>query len=89
MNCNCWTELNEELKEKNLRLCGASILLPSFFLVPKLEMEWIDDSKAPRGQKKRPPGMLASHCPFCGIKIEVPKTEDESETDKTGEQAKA
>lgn len=78
MKCKCWSELNERLKEKNLRLCSAAFRMPSFTLVPTLRTEWIRASEAPKGQKRNPPAMFASHCPFCGVAIEDEKVMDAS-----------
>jgi hypothetical protein len=83
MNCKCWEETNTKLREMNLRLVGATFLVPSFTLVPIIATGWIDDTKAPKGQKRRPTAMLATHCPFCGTKIEVPK--EVEEPSKAGE----
>lgn len=69
MFCNCWTEVNAKLKEHNLRLNCASIRMPSFTLVPTLSTEWIDPSKAPKGKKRYPTQLMASHCPLCGTEI--------------------
>ena len=76
MKCKCWAETQEKLKTMNLKLVGATFLMPSFTLVPTIATEWIDETKAPKGQKRRPTAMLASHCPFCGTKIENPKDDD-------------
>jgi len=35
-------------------------------------------SEAPKGQKRNPPAMFASHCPFCGVAIEDEKVMDAS-----------
>ena len=82
MKCKCWSELNERLKEKNLRLCSAAFRMPSFTLVPTLRTEWIRASEAPKGQKRNPPAMFASHCPFCGVAIEDEKVMDASAPNK-------
>ena len=74
MNCNCLNDVDDKLREKNLRLAGIAWVMPSFTVVVTIATEWVDDSKAPKGQKRRPPKLHASHCPFCGVKIEVLKT---------------
>lgn len=66
MNCNCIEKLNEKLKEFNLRLSGYAYVMPSFKPVFTINTQWIDKDKAPKGKKKNPTFMFASHCPFCG-----------------------
>jgi hypothetical protein len=82
MNCSCWKNTQQELVARNLRLTGAAMLLPSFTLVPVIATEWRDPDKAPKGQKRRPPAVLASHCPFCGQKIEVPSSDQKQDSSK-------
>jgi hypothetical protein len=77
MNCKCITEIDAKLKDQNLSLNCLSWVMPSFTAVVTLKTEWIDDAKAPKGKKRRPPGMFACYCPFCGVKIELPKGESE------------
>jgi hypothetical protein len=82
MNCDCHTKVNEKLREMNLKLVGYAFIMPGFVLTPQIATEWIDKEKAPRGQKRNPTAMLASHCPFCGQKIEQ---KEEKETDDAGD----
>ena len=67
---------DEKLADKNLKLSGHSFLMPAFTLVPTVQTSWIDALKAPKGKKKSPPSLMASHCPFCGEKVPMPKKED-------------
>ena len=71
MNCDCIEKMDERLKEKNLRLCGYAFTFPDFKAVPTMNTEWIDPSKAPKGQKNKPTNIFASYCPFCGKAIEA------------------
>jgi hypothetical protein len=75
MNCDCINTINKKLAEKNLHLAGYSYLMPSFKPIFKIACDWDDESKTPRGQRRRPPSMFVSHCPFCGTKVEIPKDE--------------
>lgn len=70
MNCKCKSEIDDKLKEVNLHLVGYAFTIPGFKLVPTVKTEWIDRNKAPKGKKNNPTCMFASHCPFCGVKIE-------------------
>lgn len=69
MNCDCKARTDEKLKEQNLKLVGYTFLMPDFDMVPQVETAWIDANKAPKGKKRTPPQMLASHCPFCGKSV--------------------
>lgn len=69
MNCDCIEKMDERLKEKNLRLVGFAIPAPDYKVIPTVNTEWIDPSKAPKGEKNRPTKILASHCPFCGKSV--------------------
>lgn len=70
MNCDCINKIDEKLREQNLRLCGYAFVMPNFKPVITIQTEWIDEAKAPKGKKRSPTKMFASHCPFCGTKIE-------------------
>lgn len=70
MKCNCIKELDEKLKSQNLQITGCAYAMPDFRLIPTIKTDWIDKNKAPKGKKNSPPYMFASHCPFCGIKLE-------------------
>lgn len=70
MNGKCFDEIDTKLREKNLKLVGYAHVMPAFRLVPTVETAWLDKTKSPRGQKKSPPKMFASHCPFCGKPVE-------------------
>lgn len=70
MKCDCINEINEKLKEHNLRLSGYAFMMPDFKAIITINTEWIDRDKAPKGQKRNPTKMHASHCPFCGKEIE-------------------
>lgn len=84
MNCDCYTKINEKLKERNLKLIGYAFIMPGFVMTPQIKTEWIDRDKAPRGKKTSPTAMIASHCPFCGQKIEQQQPEEkEDENDGT------
>ena len=66
MNCDCINRVDDKLREKNLKLVGFAFIMPDFEVTPQIATAWLDKSKAPRGQVRMPPAMLASHCPFCG-----------------------
>lgn len=70
MKCDCINKIDNKLRDKNLRLVGYAHVMPDFSIIPKLETEWIDPDRAPKGQKRNPPSMFASHCPFCGEPVE-------------------
>lgn len=66
--CNCADEINEDLKPRNARLAfgfslnrgtGALNVAPALIETEKI---------APRG--KKPPTVMATFCPFCGVKYE-------------------
>lgn len=82
MNCNCLKEIDDKLREKNLKLTGYAFVMPDFSVVPQLATDWLDRDKAPRGKKRSPPAMFASHCPFCGLPVEkakpVPETKEKA-----------
>ena len=73
MKCNCLKEIDAKLKEKNLTITGVAWIMPTFQKVFTIETNWIDRDKAPKGHKRTPPKMHASHCPFCGVKLESDK----------------
>lgn len=77
MNCNCINQIDDKLREKNLKLTGFAFIMPDFRLNPTVSTEWLDKDKAPRGQKRNPPAMFASHCPFCGTPVEKPKASND------------
>lgn len=66
MNCDCATEVDARLKSENLRLVGYALVAPDYKSIPYIQTEWINRDKAPKGRKRNPTYMLASHCPFCG-----------------------
>ncbi len=72
--CDCIGQINEKLKEHNLRLSEDLIidiqnakLSSSLFLTT----EFIDPAKKKRGE--RPKHFFLSYCPFCGKKYPQPK----------------
>jgi hypothetical protein len=77
MNCTCWKEINEQLKEQNLELNNGAYIMPGFVFTPTIPTRWLDSSKVPKGQKKRPPAMKATHCPFCGKTIQAEQTPEQ------------
>ena len=72
MNCDCFDKIDDQLREINLRLSGYAFIMPKFEMVPTVTTEWVDKSKAPKGQKNSPTQMHASHCPFCGKPVRKP-----------------
>lgn len=72
MKCDCLNEIGDELKKQNLRLVGLAFT-SSLGTVPYIQTGWIELEKAPKGKKKNPPYMFASHCPFCGQEIQSAK----------------
>ena len=69
MNCKCLEDTNAKLREMNLKLVGYTYLMPSFRVVPTVQTDWIDADAAPKGKKRKPTQMLATHCPFCGTPV--------------------
>jgi hypothetical protein len=63
----------------NLKLVGYAFMRPDFSARIHIETKWIDKAKAPKGEKTRPPAMIASYCPFCGKPYPVAKKEEEVE----------
>ena len=77
--CNCLNEIDNKLREQNLKIVGYAFRMPEFEAIAVIKTEWKDESKAPKGQKRRPPSMFASHCPFCGVKYPPAKSEIEDQ----------
>lgn len=65
--------MDERLKAKNLKLISCSFVMPDFELVPTMQTAWIDKTKAPPGQKSKPPPVFVGYCPFCGKSV-TPET---------------
>lgn len=62
--CNCATEINAELAQRNGRLVNG-------FSLGKGEMEFFPvmiEVEKMNTRGKKPPRVLASFCPFCGEK---------------------
>lgn len=72
MNCNCINEVDDKLREKNLKLVGYAFIMPEFSARVQIATDWVSRNDAPKGQKQRPPAMLASFCPFCGKAVQPP-----------------
>lgn len=66
MNCNCVATINEKLKPLNLQLACEALIMPGMKTTLTLQTEWIDKSKAPKGEKGRPSKINITYCPFCG-----------------------
>lgn len=66
VNCNCITEVNEKLKDKNLRLNCSALIYEEWETRIYLRCEWIDKSKAPVGARRNPTPIFVKFCPFCG-----------------------
>lgn len=62
--------IDDKLREKNLKLAGYAFMMPAFRPKITIKTEWIDREQAPKGQKRNPTAMIASHCPFCGVAYE-------------------
>lgn len=77
MNCNCINKIDDRLREQNLRLVGYAHTFPDFRIVPTVQTEWIDATKAPKGKRRSPTKMFASHCPFCGKPVEKRKASND------------
>lgn len=73
-SCNCINKLDDKFREQNLKLVGYAFMMPDFRSVVTIRTEWVDKSKAPKGKRKSPPAMIASYCPFCGVKYPEPKS---------------
>ncbi|NHC05897.1 hypothetical protein [Azonexus fungiphilus] len=70
--CNCGTELNKALAEKNGRLAMALQVTSSMGLRSRL---CIATEKIDKTKRKPVPTVVANYCPFCGEKLA-----DDSET---------
>ncbi len=75
MSCNCVEEVNQRIKDKNVRIGVGLTLIENkrLSVVVLVAAEKIDKKK--RG---RVPSLIATYCPFCGKKWEEDKGENET-----------
>ncbi len=76
--CDCVKQINQQLKDKNLRLEEWLMLnekMTNLSACIPIHTTFVDESKKKRGDKAIP--IFPSHCPFCGEKIK------ENEPEKT------
>ena len=64
--CECIRQVNERLKEHNGRLTIGLGITPSMGVVARL---LLGVEKANKSDRRKPPAVSASHCPFCGDKL--------------------
>lgn len=75
MACNCIAEVDKVLREKEMTL-EVSFLMPDFRAMLPIQTRWIDGVK----RRKKPTTILASFCPFCGMRV----NDDEATTGSGG-----
>jgi hypothetical protein len=68
MNCDCITNVNENLAERNMALDTMLILSNPGGVTLSISTHWKDPAKKPRGQK--PITLVVNFCPFCGKSAE-------------------
>ena len=71
--CNCINEVDEKFREENIRLTGYALMMPGFRPVATIRTDWVKRADAPKGKKNSPPAMMATFCPFCGVKYADPE----------------
>lgn len=76
--CNCINETDDKLRAQNLKLVGYAFMMPDFRPVISVRTEWVKRAEAPKGKRTSPPQMMASYCPFCGVKYAAAKTENDA-----------
>lgn len=62
--CDCMTNVNEALKERNTRLSTSFILTKNLGGMDCLPM--IATEKLDKQSRKRPQAVIPTYCPFCG-----------------------
>jgi hypothetical protein len=82
--CNCINEVDDEFREQNLKLVGYAFMMPDFRPVVTIRTEWVKKADAPKGKKNSPPSMMATYCPFCGVKYAEPKTANDKALPQAG-----
>lgn len=73
--CNCIEVVDKKLAAQNLRLTGFAYAMPTGNPVITIAVQWVDLAAVPKGRKKWPPKVRASHCPFCGVKYPQPEAD--------------
>ena len=63
-SCNCRSQIQKELAKRNVSLEYDIFNGDTSYFI---EVNWKDADKRKRGQ--RLPKVLATHCPFCGVKL--------------------
>ena len=71
--CNCITQVNEQLKEHNTRVVYT---LP-LFNPDAPRRVFLQTEKLDSKSRKKPMGLQASYCPFCGAKYVEPEVKPE------------
>lgn len=76
MNCECISRVDGKLKDAGLeyRVSAAIVFDKKMDADTRLEVETYWINVIPRSRKKKPPSILCTFCPFCGIKA-VPEQE--------------
>ena len=74
--CNCINETDDKLRAQNLKLVGYAFMMPDFRAVVSIKTDWVKRSAAPKGKKASPPSMMATYCPWCGVKYATTKTDN-------------
>ena len=64
--CDCVIKVNEALKASNGRLAIGIGITPGLGVVSRL---LLSIEKADKSNRKKPPAVSASFCPFCGDKL--------------------
>lgn len=63
----CFVRINERLAEDNARLAVGFVITESMSLQSRL---LVATEKIDKSRRKAPPSVVASYCPFCGVKLE-------------------
>ncbi len=75
--CDCINRVDDELRAQNLKLVGYAFMMPNFRAVVNVRTDWVKRSEAPKGKKNSPPYMMATYCPWCGVKYPTAKMEND------------
>lgn len=75
MNCDCITQINEQLAEQNMELDVGTTT--TFDGVLRIGTHWKDPSKKIRGKKLI--AIRVTVCPFCGTKVAKEKVDTPAE----------
>jgi hypothetical protein len=67
MTCNCITEVNAAIADKNGELAVGLAITKDLGLIAKL---LIGVEKKDKSKRVKPPIVSATFCPFCGVKFD-------------------